>query len=139
MQPENLTNITGPEKMPSMPRPEYEHLLESNTENTVEKSAEKFEQRSESNAVLSDVGNTTLAAVTDDVTNNNTVVDEVTTPTNTPMIAGNEDLIEREWVDRAKKIISDTKEDPYARDKEVSKLQVEYIKKRYGRSISLGE
>lgn len=139
MQPENLTNITGPEKMPSMPRPELEHLLESNIENKVEKSAEKFEQRSESGAIISDVGNTAVVAITDDTVDNHSVVEEVTTSTNTPMIAGDEDLIEREWVDRAKKIISDTKEDPYMRDEEVSKLQVEYIKKRYGRSISLEE
>lgn len=138
MQPENLTNIAGPEKMPSMPRPELEHLLEANLENTIENSAEKFEQRSESRASISDAGITTTSVITDKTEDNTTEVEEITT-TDSPLIAGDEDLIEKEWVDKAKKIISDTKEDPYMRDEAVSKLQVEYIKKRYGRSINLEE
>ena len=53
----------------------------------------------------------------------------------TPLAAGDDDLIEKEWVDRAKKIIAETKDDPYRREKEISKLQVEYIRRRYGREI----
>lgn len=49
--------------------------------------------------------------------------------------AADEDLIEKEWVDRAKKIIEDTKEDPYRREQEIGQLQREYIKKRYGREV----
>lgn len=52
-----------------------------------------------------------------------------------PIIAADEDLIEKEWVDKAKKIISETKDDPYRREQEVSKLQADYIEKRYGRRI----
>ena len=39
------------------------------------------------------------------------------------------------WVDKAKKIIAETKDDPYRREREVSKLQIEYIRRRYGREI----
>ena len=53
----------------------------------------------------------------------------------TPSVAGDDDLIEKEWVDKAKKIIADTRDDPYRREKEISKLQIEYIRKRYGREI----
>ena len=52
-----------------------------------------------------------------------------------PDVAGDDDLIEKEWVDKAKKIIADTRDDPYRREKEISKLQIEYIRKRYGREI----
>jgi len=52
-----------------------------------------------------------------------------------PLIANDDDLIEKEWVDKAKKILADTKDDPYQREKEVGKLQVDYIKKRYGREL----
>lgn len=52
------------------------------------------------------------------------------------LIAGDDDLIEKEWVEKAKKILLQTKDDPYKREQEVSKLQVEYIRKRYGRTIS---
>jgi len=51
------------------------------------------------------------------------------------LLAADEDLIEKEWVDKAKKIISDTRDDPHAREKAVGQLQAEYIRKRYGRII----
>ncbi len=52
-----------------------------------------------------------------------------------PLVANDDDLIEKEWVDRAKKIVSDTKEDPYKREAAVSELQKDYQKKRYGREL----
>lgn len=52
-----------------------------------------------------------------------------------PSVAADDDLIEKEWVDKAKKIIAETRDDPYKREKEISKLQIEYIRKRYGREI----
>jgi hypothetical protein len=48
-----------------------------------------------------------------------------------PNTAEDTDLIEKEWVDRAKKIISDTKNEPYLRDQEVTKLREDYKQKRY--------
>ena len=51
------------------------------------------------------------------------------------LIANDDDLIEKEWVDKAKKIIAETKDDPYRREVEIGKLQIEYIRKRYGREI----
>ena len=51
------------------------------------------------------------------------------------LIADDVDLIEKEWVDKAKKILAETKDDPHRREREISKLQVEYIRKRYGRVI----
>lgn len=54
-----------------------------------------------------------------------------------PLVAGDDDLIEKEWVDKAKKIIQQTKSDPYAQEKEVSRLQADYIKKRYGKDVKL--
>lgn len=52
-----------------------------------------------------------------------------------PLVAADEDLIEKEWVDKAKKIIAETKDEPYRREQEVKKLQIEYVRKRYGRVI----
>lgn len=52
-----------------------------------------------------------------------------------PLTANDDDLIEKEWVDKAKAIIVQTKDDPYEREKEVSKLQVEYLRKRYGKEL----
>lgn len=69
-----------------------------------------------------------------------TPADPVTTTqpvTDTPLMAGDDDLIEKEWVDKAKRIVYETRSDPYAQEKEVSKLQADYIKKRYGKDIKL--
>lgn len=53
----------------------------------------------------------------------------------TPIVANDDDLIEKEWVDKAKKILVETRDDPYQREREISKLQIEYIRRRYGRQI----
>lgn len=55
------------------------------------------------------------------------------------MLANDDDLIETEWVNRAKKILDETKDDPYKREYEISKLQIEYIRQRYGRIIGQTE
>lgn len=57
------------------------------------------------------------------------------TSVSAPDVAADEDLIEKEWVDKAKKIVEGTKDDPYRREQEINKLQREYIRKRYGREI----
>jgi hypothetical protein len=52
-----------------------------------------------------------------------------------PALAGDDDLIEKEWVDKAKKIISETRDDPYKREQEVNRLQADYLRKRYGKEL----
>jgi hypothetical protein len=67
----------------------------------------------------------------------NSTTPQSSTQDSNPMIASDEDVIEKEWVDKAKKIVAQTKADPYTQEKEVSKLQADYIKKRYGKEIKL--
>lgn len=52
-----------------------------------------------------------------------------------PLVANDDDLIEKEWVDKAKRIILDTRDDPYRREREVGRLQADYLRKRYGREL----
>lgn len=52
-----------------------------------------------------------------------------------PLVAADDDLIEKEWVDKAKKIVEDTKDDPHMREKAVGKLQADYLRKRYGKEL----
>lgn len=52
-----------------------------------------------------------------------------------PDIASDDELIEKEWVNKAKKVIAETKDDPYRREQEVSRLQSDYLLKRYGREL----
>lgn len=69
-----------------------------------------------------------------------TPVPKATTPLHddtNPAAAADEDLIEKEWVEKAKKVVAETKHDPYLQGREVSKLQADYLKKRYGKTVNL--
>jgi len=68
--------------------------------------------------------------IDDGVVDINTTVND-----NNPLTAGDDDLIEKEWVEKAKKIVSETHDDPYMQDEAVSQLQADYINKRYGRQL----
>lgn len=57
----------------------------------------------------------------------------------TPALANDDDLIEKEWVDKAKQIIAQTRNDPYRREQEVSRLQADYLFKRYGKELGAAE
>lgn len=61
----------------------------------------------------------------------------VASPMGAPATAADEDLIEKEWVERAKKVISETKHDPFAQEQAVSRLQADYLHKRYGKVIKV--
>ena len=61
--------------------------------------------------------------------------DDSTASDATPVVAADDDLIEKEWVDKAKAIIVKTKDDPYQRELQVGKLQADYLKKRYGKDL----
>lgn len=54
-----------------------------------------------------------------------------------PSVAADDDVIEKEWVEKAKKVIAETKHDPYLQEQAVSRLQADYLQKRYGKSIKL--
>ncbi|MFZ2125016.1 MAG: hypothetical protein WA087_02050 [Candidatus Saccharimonadales bacterium] len=61
-------------------------------------------------------------------------VNDTTTSTSL-LVANDKDVIENEWVRAAKKIVSETRDDPYKQEEEVGKLQVDYMIKRYGEEI----
>lgn len=64
---------------------------------------------------------------------------QATDDATTPQIADDVDLIEKEWVDKAKKIVNDTKHDPHEQEKQVSYLQADYLMKRYNKQIKVPE
>lgn len=49
--------------------------------------------------------------------------------------AANSNLIEKEWVDKAKEVVAKTKNDPYSQKKAVSDIKADYIQKRFNKSI----
>jgi hypothetical protein len=61
------------------------------------------------------------------------------TPTNAPQVADDGDLIEKEWVNKAKEIVERTRENPYQQSKELNVFKADYMKKRYNKTLKLSE
>lgn len=53
--------------------------------------------------------------------------------------AQDSDLIEKEWVHKAKAIVEQTKEDPYKQSEALTMFKADYMKKRYNKTIKLGQ
>lgn len=56
-----------------------------------------------------------------------------------PVVAEDKDDIEKEWISKAKRIVEQTKSDPYLQERAVSRLQADYMKKRFNKEIKLSE
>lgn len=146
MEPKNSSpemNLPGPERAPDvspsaqspestpeipLPSPEY------GDSSTLERAAE---QSNAAQAALSaqpiPITLPTPVPVQDDATTQTTQDDDH------PAVAADDDLIEKEWVDKAKQIISQTKDDPAEREKQVGRLQADYLRKRYGKELGATE
>ena len=60
-------------------------------------------------------------------------------PSAVPATARDIDLMEDEWVKDLKKMVVETKGDPYAREVQFKEMQMDYLKKRYNRIINGGK
>lgn len=56
-----------------------------------------------------------------------------------PQIAEDNDLIEKEWVEKAKQIVEHTKLDPHLQSREMNNMKADYLKKRYNKDLKLGD
>jgi hypothetical protein len=63
-------------------------------------------------------------------------VANTTTQTITP-VAADSDLIEKEWVNKAKQIVENTRDDPYKQSEGLTVVKVDYMKKRYNKTLKL--
>lgn len=141
MEPKLPAPNRGPEQTPGNYGQNLEQLpMPPTPETGFDQSTEKVEQRSEAapaatnatQAVAPTIAPTLPLVVVPDDTSTAPVDDN-------PVVAADEDLIEKEWVDKAKKIIATTKDDPYHREQEVSKLQADYLRKRYGKELGASQ
>lgn len=57
------------------------------------------------------------------------------TTTGRPDKAQDVDQIEQAWVDQTKRVIANTREDPFEQAHQVAELMRDYIKKRYGKIV----
>ncbi len=56
-----------------------------------------------------------------------------------PAIADDVDVIEKDWVDKANEVVAATKNDPHREEEAVEDLQIDYLKKRYGKEVGKSE
>jgi len=52
-------------------------------------------------------------------------------------IQDDDDVIEKDWVNKAKQIIEQTKNDPYKQAEELTLFKADYMKKRYNKIIKV--
>jgi len=134
MEPKPSTPNFGPER----PSVNYGQSIEPSRGENGERVSEQLERRAEltPDTVETPVLPPPVVAPTTYVTppvNDSQLADAG--QNDNPLVANDDDLIEKEWVNKAKKIIEDTKDDPYRREMEVGKLQADYLRKRYGREL----
>jgi len=138
MQPELPQQQNGGEVQPDISAPNLERMpILPAPETGLEVGLERNEQAAELRAAA-DASITALPLPPlplDPVTM--PIVDDATAAN--PLTAQDDDVIEKEWVDRAKTILSNTKDDPFERGKQVSSLQRDYLKKRYGKDLGATE
>jgi len=60
-------------------------------------------------------------------------------PSGSPAIAGDVDVIEKEWVHKAKEIVNKTREDPYLQNKQLTAYKADYIQKRYNKQVKVAD
>jgi len=140
MKPEaKLPEVIRPDIDPSSYKIEdtgFEKVEKAPELNSFETGAERKEQVSEMQAVASDLSFQNSSVPTPVLTDSPL---DTTSVQGAPLIASDDDLIEKEWVDKAKKIVAETQNDPYSREDKVGKLRVDYIKKRWGRDLGATE
>ena len=136
MQPENLPVPNGPEQPPVDATRNGERIPVLPTpEGGIDAGLERVEQNAEAHAAVVDA---TYQGMPLPPTVPQTAPAAAPADTN-PVTAGDEDVIEKEWVDKAKKIIQETKDDPFERTNRVNELQRDYLKKRYNKDLGAGE
>lgn len=146
MQPENSrSGAPRPEQLPMPPAMNPEmvpHLppLDTRFEQQGQGGAERIEQMGEARAQAANMVGASYAAPVAAPVGMPQVQGQAPVPVSaTPLVAADEELIEKEWVDKAKEIIEQTSDDPYTRTEKVNELQRDYLKKRYNRVIGASD
>lgn len=66
-------------------------------------------------------------------------VDLPTTQIVVPNALDDGDLIEKEWVTKAKQIVEANRDDPFKQSEELTVFRADYMKKRYNKSIKVSK
>jgi hypothetical protein len=124
--------------------PRQEFAGHSHAQYSVESRPNTAAELSHESGAVNPVASTSTGAL-NPVNNAQSVINDVNNTTSNAtddaglLIADDVDVIEKEWIDKAKKIVNATREDPHAQEHEVSRLQADYLMKRYNKQIKLSE
>ncbi len=55
----------------------------------------------------------------------------------TASLITDDDLIEKEWVNKAKQIVEQTRDDPYRQSENLTVFKADYLNKHYGKTIKI--
>jgi hypothetical protein len=129
---------------PEMPRPERAAQQHVEGRETIAPKPEKNEKSSVEAGELIKQATQAVnqaaqdsALVDDSGIQNQTSAIQAVTDSSIPIIADDVDVIEKEWVQKAKQIVSQTKDDPHKQSVELTKFKHDYMNKRYGKEIKL--
>lgn len=138
MEPQLPSPSIGPERAPSQPERVTAPFLTPETA-PAPKSGERQETHENQPSGPSDPAPQVQPIAPPPLPQIQAVPDNATSQPadDTPAVAADEDLIEKEWVEKAKKVIAETKHDPYLQEQAVSKLQADYLQKRYNKTIKV--
>ena len=75
-----------------------------------------------------------VAAPVADATDDN-ALQPVASPKTAKIPAKEGDLIEKQWIEKAKEIVAETKNDPYKQKDEMSRAKADYIQKRFKKNV----
>lgn len=132
MQPQNQESHVGLEQQPTQPQTSGERIpVLPSPESGIETGAERREQTADAQAAVANA--TAVSQPVAQISTDPIVTTQTTVTPPGPLVAADEDVIEKEWVDKAKQIITETRDDPYARTNRVNELQRDYLNKRYGK------
>ncbi len=135
MQPQHNEQHIGLEQLPMPPALSGERVpVLPAPEAGIETGAERREQTADAQAAAADAAGIATGAAPV-VVDPAVPVASSSTP-QSPLIASvDEDVIEKEWVDKAKQIVATTTNDPHLRSDQVSALQKEYLQKRFDKEL----
>lgn len=130
--------LPQPIQSPEIPRPDLGGVEYGST--APERGAELGQERQPSAVETTSQPAPVLPAVPTPVASD----DNATTQTDSmlagvPSVANDDDVIEKEWVDKIKKIISLTRDNPYERARVIAEIQADYLKKRYNKTLGQAE
>ena len=137
-----VSNLNLPTPIGEVP---VEHAENPDKQTSANKEADPFLGVANNVPSVNAINQKVQSIISDDGSNSNISDSNSTTTvlppvsTTTPLTADDDDLIEKEWVDKAKEIINKNREDPYLQSVEIGHMRVDYMKKRYNKDIKLSE